>query len=58
MGLDVHQPGAFKADPAEIISSGSDLANLSQDVISQGTAANYELFIPSAKSATSLSAPR
>ena len=38
-------PGAFKADPAEIISSGSDLANLSQDVISQGTAANYELFI-------------
>jgi len=38
-------PGAFKADPAEIISSGSDLANLSQDVISQGSAANYELFI-------------
>ena len=40
-----NSPGAFKADPAEIISSGSDLANLSQDVISQGTAANYELFI-------------
>jgi hypothetical protein len=38
-------PGAFKADPAEIISSGSDIANLSQDVISQGSAANYELFI-------------
>jgi hypothetical protein len=38
-------PGAFKADPAEIISSGSDLANLSQDVISQGSATNYELFI-------------
>ena len=38
-------PGAFKADPAEIVSSGSDLANLSQDVISQGSAANYELFI-------------
>jgi hypothetical protein len=40
-----NSPGAFKADPAEIISSGSDLANLSQDVISQGSAANYELFI-------------
>lgn len=38
-------PGAFKADPAEIISSGSDIANLSQDVISQGSATNYELFI-------------
>ena len=38
-------PGAFKADPAEIVSSGSDIANLSQDVISQGSAANYELFI-------------
>jgi len=38
-------PGAFKADPAEITSSGSDLANLSQDVISQGTGTAYELFI-------------
>jgi hypothetical protein len=38
-------PGAFKADPAEIVSSGSDIANLSQDVISQGSATNYELFI-------------
>jgi hypothetical protein len=37
--------GPFKADPAEIVSSGSDLTNLSQDVISQGSAANYELFI-------------
>jgi hypothetical protein len=37
--------GPFKADPAELISSGSDLTNLSQDVISQGTATNYELFI-------------
>jgi hypothetical protein len=40
-----NSPGAFKADPAEIISSGSDLTNLSQDVISQGAATNYELFI-------------
>lgn len=38
-------PGAFKADPAEIVSSGSDIANLSQDVISQGSAQNYEIFI-------------
>jgi hypothetical protein len=38
-------PGAFKADPAELISSGSDIANLSQDVISQGGGGNYELFI-------------
>ena len=38
-------PGAFKADPAEIITSGSDLANLSQDIISQGAATNYQLFI-------------
>jgi hypothetical protein len=40
-----NSPGAFKADPAEIVSRGSDLTHLSQDVISQGTAANYELFI-------------
>jgi hypothetical protein len=38
--------GPFKADPAELISSGSDLTNLSQDVISQGAATNYQLFIP------------
>jgi hypothetical protein len=38
-------PGAFKADPAEIISSGSDIANLSQDVISQGAGTNYEIFV-------------
>lgn len=38
-------PGAYKADPAEVISSGSDLANLSQDLISNGTGTNYELFI-------------
>lgn len=41
-----NSPGAFKADPAEIISSGSDLANLSQDVISTGTGTAYTLFVP------------
>jgi hypothetical protein len=40
-----NQPGAFKADPAELISSGVDIANLSTDVISQGAATNYQLFI-------------
>ena len=33
VGLVAINPGAFKADPAEIVSSGSDIANLSQDVI-------------------------
>ena len=40
-----NSPGAFKADPAELISSGIDIANLSTDVISQGQGTNYELFI-------------
>ena len=42
-------PGAFKADPAEIIASGSDLTNLSQDVISQGAATTYQLFVSQAE---------
>lgn len=40
-----NNPGAFKADPAELISSGIDIANLSNDVISQGAATNYQLLI-------------
>ena len=40
-----NSPGAFKADPAELISSGVDITNLSTDVISQGSGTNYELFI-------------
>lgn len=40
-----NNPGAFKADPSEIVSSGSDIANLSQDVISQGAGTNYQLFV-------------
>jgi hypothetical protein len=40
-----NNPGAFKADPAECISSGSDIANLSQDVVAQGNATDYRLFI-------------
>lgn len=38
-------PGAFKADPAEIVGDGGDIMRLSQDVISQGTATNYRLFL-------------
>jgi hypothetical protein len=37
--------GAFKADPAEIVSSGSDIANLSTDIVSAGAANNYLLGI-------------
>lgn len=40
-----NSPGAFKADPAEIVSSGSDIANLAQDVVSAGAANNYLLGI-------------
>jgi hypothetical protein len=40
-----NNPGAFKADPAELVSSGSDIANLSSDIIAQGSATNYRLFI-------------
>jgi len=40
-----NSPGAFKADPAELISSGIDIANLSTDVINAGQGTNYELFI-------------
>lgn len=38
-------PGAFRADPAEIVGDGGDLMRLSTDVISQGAATNYRLFL-------------
>lgn len=38
-------PGAFKADPAEIVGDGGDIMRLSNDVISQGSATNYRLFL-------------
>jgi hypothetical protein len=40
-----NSPGAFKADPAEIVGDGGDIMRLSQDVIAQGTATNYRLFL-------------
>ena len=40
-----NNPGAFKADPAEIVGDGGDIMRLSNDVISQGSATNYRLFL-------------
>lgn len=37
--------GAFKADPSELIGNGGDIMRLSNDVISQGSATNYRLFL-------------
>jgi hypothetical protein len=40
-----NNPGAFKADPAEIVGDGGDIMRLSNDVISQGSATNYRLYL-------------
>jgi hypothetical protein len=40
-----NSPGAFRADPAEIVGNGGDIMRLSNDVISQGSATNYRLFL-------------
>jgi hypothetical protein len=40
-----NNPGAFRADPAEIVGNGGDIMRLSNDVISQGSATNYRLFL-------------
>lgn len=40
-----NSPGAFRADPAEIVGEGGDIMRLSNDVISQGSATNYRLFL-------------
>lgn len=44
-----NSPGAFKADPAEIVGDGGDLMRLSNDVIAQGQATNYRLFLDQAE---------
>jgi hypothetical protein len=41
-------PGAFRADPAEIVGDGGDIMRLSNDVISQGSATNYRLWLDQA----------
>jgi hypothetical protein len=38
-------PGAFRADPAELVGDGGDIMRLSNDVISAGSATTYRLFI-------------
>lgn len=40
-----NDPGSFKADPAELVGDGSDIMRLSNDIISQGNATNYRLFV-------------
>lgn len=44
-GTGANNPGAFRADPAEIVGNGGDIMRLSNDVISQGSATNYRLFL-------------
>lgn len=41
-------PGAFRADPAEIVGDGGDIMRLSNDVIAQGSATNYRLWLDQA----------
>lgn len=38
-------PGAFRADPGEIVGDGGDIMRLSNDVIAQGAGTNYRLFL-------------
>ena len=40
-----NNPGAFRADPAELVGEGGDIMRLSNDIISQGSATNYRLFL-------------
>lgn len=37
--------GSFRADPAEIIGEGGDIARLSNDIVQSGAATNYRLFV-------------
>jgi hypothetical protein len=44
-GTGATNPGAFRADPSEIIGEGGDIMRLSNDVVQAGAATNYRLFI-------------
>lgn len=44
-----NNPGAFRADPAELVGEGGDIMRLSNDIISQGSATNYRLFLDQAE---------
>lgn len=48
-GPNVGSYGAYRADPAEIIAEGGDIARLSGDIVNSGTATNYRLFIEQAE---------
>lgn len=37
--------GAFRADPAELVGEGGDIMRLSNDIVQQGNATNYRLFV-------------
>lgn len=37
--------GAYRADPAELVGEGSDIARLSNDIVQQGNATNYRLMV-------------
>jgi hypothetical protein len=41
--------GAYRADPAEIIAEGGDVMRLSNDIVNQGSATNYRLFVEQAE---------
>lgn len=38
-------PGAFRADPSEIIAEGGDVMRLSNDILNKGNAGAYRLFV-------------
>ncbi|MFK0203679.1 hypothetical protein [Streptomyces lavendulae] len=40
-----NDPGAFRADPAEIVGDGGDIMRLSNDIIAQGMGTNYRLVV-------------
>lgn len=37
--------GAYRADPAELVGEGSDILNLSNDIVQSGADTNYRLFV-------------
>jgi len=41
--------GAYRADPSEIIAEGGDVMRLSNDIVQQGAATNYRLFVEQAE---------
>jgi hypothetical protein len=44
-GAGVGTYGAYRADPAEIIAEGGDVARLSNDIVQTGANTNYRLFV-------------